>query len=246
MFYRSEEFNNFLIQTPDGELGKLKDFLLDDLLWVTRYLVGEIEISEKLKKIIIAPSMIKKINLSRKQILIDSTIKRFLDGPKLENEEKVVRKYEKLFLEYHDLPFYWEKKYVQANTVENLLKNGGLHSNSEPNDANDSYLRSCSGMTRFRIQSNDGKFGEISGFLLEYPLLTVRYVVVDTGSYLPGRKVIIPTNWIYFVNFEEKKVSVDLSIEDIKECPKLNPMEPVNREYEIKFFDYFERPKYWI
>jgi len=34
-------------------------------------------------------------------------------------------------------------------------------------------------------------------------------------------------------------------IEDVKESPVYDPAEPVNREYEILWYDYYGRPVYW-
>ena len=39
---------------------------------------------------------------------------------------------------------------------------------------------------------------------------------------------------------------VDLSRESVKNSPEFDPSEPVNREYEMKLYDYYGRPRYWV
>jgi hypothetical protein len=70
-------------------------------------------------------------------------------------------------------------------------------------------------------------------------------MVVDTGSWLPGKKVLVPVTWINRVVWDEKVVHVDLSRDSLRECPEYDPGRPVNREYEQTLYDYHGRPADW-
>jgi hypothetical protein len=70
-------------------------------------------------------------------------------------------------------------------------------------------------------------------------------MVVDTRNWLPGEKVIIPPDWIKNISWSDSEVVVNVPSETIKNSPKFDPSEPVNRDYETTLYDYYGRPKYW-
>jgi hypothetical protein len=75
---------------------------------------------------------------------------------------------------------------------------------------------------------------------------TIRYLVVDTKNWLPGRKVLIARGWLDSVSWENRKVQVGLNRKEIKGSPEYDSAEPVNREYETRLYDYYGRPSYWV
>jgi hypothetical protein len=36
-----------------------------------------------------------------------------------------------------------------------------------------------------------------------------------------------------------------MSKDSVRNSPEFDPREPVNREYEVRLYDYYGRPKYW-
>jgi hypothetical protein len=69
--------------------------------------------------------------------------------------------------------------------------------------------------------------------------------VVDTRKWLPGGKVLITPFWVERIDWLGKEVRLDLRGEDIKNSPPYDPYAPINREYEIRLYDFYGRPKYW-
>jgi hypothetical protein len=70
-------------------------------------------------------------------------------------------------------------------------------------------------------------------------------MVVDTRNWLPGKKVLVAPAWIREVNWADSQVHVDLSQERIRNSPEYEASAAVNRDYEMKLYDYYGRPKYW-
>jgi len=71
-------------------------------------------------------------------------------------------------------------------------------------------------------------------------------MVVGTRDWLPGKKVLIVPQWIERIYWGAEQVHVDLSKKTVKNSPEYNPSDPVNREYEIRMYDYYGQPKYWL
>ena len=71
----------------------------------------------------------------------------------------------------------------------------------------------------------------------------IRFLVVDTGIWLPGRKVLVSPHWIEDVNWETAEVYTDLTREAIKLSPAYDPSKPVGEDYESALYDHYGRPK---
>jgi hypothetical protein len=94
--------------------------------------------------------------------------------------------------------------------------------------------------------ATDGDIGHVEDFIADDDLWLLRYLVVDTRNFLPGgRKVLIPPAWLTSVDWVGRSVSVELTVDGVKNCPEYDPSEPINREYEQRFYDYYGRPRYW-
>lgn len=74
----------------------------------------------------------------------------------------------------------------------------------------------------------------------------IRYVVVDTRNWLPGKKVLISPRWISGVSWADAEVHADLGSIEIKEAPAWDPAAPIDREYEVRLHSYYGRPPYWV
>jgi len=60
--------------------------------------------------------------------------------------------------------------------------------------------------------------------------VAIRYMIVDTRNWLPGRKVLISPEWIDRVSWEDSKVYVDLAQRHIQAAPEFDPAMSVARE----------------
>ena len=74
----------------------------------------------------------------------------------------------------------------------------------------------------------------------------VRYVVVDTGSWLLGRLVLIAPH--AFGNLDQNRafLLVNLTRQQIENSPPIESHKPVSRQYEEEYFRYYGWPSYWM
>jgi hypothetical protein len=109
----------------------------------------------------------------------------------------------------------------------------------------DPHLRSAEEVRGYHIQATDHEIGHVEDYIVDDVSWSIRYMVVDTRNWLPGKKVIISPSWIGFVDWCNRSVEVLLTREEVKESPEYDPLTPVNREYEVRLYDFYGRPKYW-
>jgi sporulation protein YlmC with PRC-barrel domain len=107
------------------------------------------------------------------------------------------------------------------------------------------HLRQTREVIGYHIHANDGDIGHVEDFIFDDKTWIIRYMVIDTRNWLPGKKVIVSPEWITDIDGEESKVYVNLSQAEVRNSPEFDPSAPVNREYETRLYDYYGRPKYW-
>ena len=73
----------------------------------------------------------------------------------------------------------------------------------------------------------------------------VRYLVADTGSWLPARKVLISPHACDSLDQAGKVLRVNLTRKRIEESPSIEAHKPVSRQYEEEYYRYYGWPFYW-
>ena len=77
------------------------------------------------------------------------------------------------------------------------------------------------------------------------PLLFTRYFVVETGSWLSSRKVLISPISIHHPDWAKKLLPISITKQQVKDSPKINTQKPVSRQHEIQHLRYYGYPYYW-
>jgi hypothetical protein len=113
---------------------------------------------------------------------------------------------------------------------------------AEPPDE-DPHLRSTRSAEGCDIAALDGAIGHVEDYITDDESWILRFIVVDTRNWLPGRKVLITPHWIRSVEWGQARVIVDLSREAIKGSPEFDPAQPVSVDYGGKLHDYYGRPR---
>lgn len=100
-------------------------------------------------------------------------------------------------------------------------------------------------VTGYHIAATDGNIGHVEDFLVEDATWAIRYMIVDTRNWWPGKKVLVSPEWIERVDWSDSKVYVGVTREQIKKSPAYDPSGPVERDYETQLHDHYRRPNYW-
>lgn len=95
------------------------------------------------------------------------------------------------------------------------------------------------------IQASDGEIGAIYDIYFDDRSWLIRYFVVDTAKWLPGRKVLISTDAVHRPWGGEAGLPVELTREQVKASPDIDTDRPVSREAEILLFRHYGWSPYW-
>ena len=106
-------------------------------------------------------------------------------------------------------------------------------------------LSSIKLLKKYKLNSLDGEIGKVKDLYFDDQYWTIRYLVVETGSWLNNRKVLISTHFIDSINKEGGFISINLSKSQIENSPLLDSDMPVSRQYQERLSSYFDYPLYW-
>jgi hypothetical protein len=97
----------------------------------------------------------------------------------------------------------------------------------------------------FKMECRDGLFGRVQELYFDDLHWTIRYLVADTSTWLPGRTVLISPYALGAVSKERKSLYVNLTKRQIEESPAQDSDKPVSQQFELAHNEYFGWPAYW-
>jgi hypothetical protein len=97
----------------------------------------------------------------------------------------------------------------------------------------------------YNVDASNGSLGHVEDFIIDDETWAIRYLVVNTRNWLPGRKVLVAPNWIARMNWDDSKVAINLTREAIKASPELTDELLLSRNYEIGLHGHYDREGYW-
>ena len=106
-------------------------------------------------------------------------------------------------------------------------------------------LKRATDLKSLAIHASDGDIGSIRTALFDDDHWTVRYLVVDTGRWLSGRRVLLSPIAVSRVRWADGVVDVGLSREQVKNSPDITTDVPVSRQRELEYYRYYGYPHYW-
>ena len=106
-------------------------------------------------------------------------------------------------------------------------------------------LRSVKQLYGDKLDASDGEIGHVKDFYFDDQNWAVRYVVADTGSWLPGRQVLISPHAFGSLHQAGKLLVVNLTRKQIENSPSIESHLPVSRQYEEEYYRYYGWPYYW-
>jgi len=248
MLRSTNELIGYVLEAKDGKIGKCKDFLFDEEQWTLRYMVADTGRWLPKKKVLISPVFLGEAVWRSKLFHVDMAKEQVAESPPLDSDAPVSRKYEKYWHKHYGISPYWLGDGVWGTRAfpETLsLAMRGVADFDKPGEKPDTYLRSCREVGDYHIQAKDGEIGHVDDFIMDDKSWTLYYLAVDTRNILPGKKVLISPWWVESIDWRKKTITLDLTREQVKSSPEYDPDKPVNREYEIRLYDYYGRPKYW-
>jgi uncharacterized protein YrrD len=234
------------IDAIDGPIGEIHDVYFDDHDWRVRYYIVNTGKWLPGREVLIPPQAVRHTPSPHGGLPVDLTREQVRNSPDVDTDRPVSRQTELALHRHYGWTPYWLPIMPaiavtqEGDTSEHERGPIPDHEKEDPN------LRSARDVIGYHVAATDGGIGHIDDFLLDDEQAKIRYAVVDTRNWLPGRSVLIAPQWIREVRWAESKVLVSVTREAVRHSPEYNPLIPIDKEYEDRIYKHYGYPELWI
>jgi hypothetical protein len=169
-------------------------------------------------------------------LVVRLTREQIRNSPDIETDRPISRQSELVLYRHYGctpdwLPLALASAFPEGDAAERERQATAGHYGGDP------HLRSAKEVIGYHVAASDGDIGHIDDFLLDER--TIRYAVVDTRNWLPGKSVLISTAWIREIRWPESKVFVTVARDAVKNSPEYDPASQVDKEYEARLLAHY-------
>jgi len=246
MLYKANTLAGYKLDALNGTIGEVQQFYFDDQHWVIRYLVAETGNWLTGRQVLLSPYALLAVHPEEKQIAISLTKQAIEASPSLDSDEPVSQQFEEAYYGHYGWPMYWGGPHLWGaypsivHDREKWLESKQIEQGWDP------HLRSTSEVSGYHILASDGEIGHVSDFIIDDETWAIRYLVIDTRNWWPGKKVLVSPDWIERVSWSEAQVVLKISRESIQQAPEYSEEALVTRDYEGRLHRHYNRQGYWV
>ena len=247
-----KSLKGYAIGAVDGEIGKVDEFYFDDASWTIRYLIVETGNWLSGKKVLISPEAFQTPDWENKIFHLNLTKEQIKHSPDIDTDRPVTKQEEIKLSHHYPWKNYWEgglwgggmgtTGMVMSTPLiaDDIMKDENVEDDipSGP-DTGDHHLRSTKKTIGYNISARDGFVGEIADFIVDDHTWKIDFVVVDTGNWFPGKKVLISPLWIKEIDWQMDAVTLDATVDSIKHSPEYDPHHPIDEDYSARLHDHY-------
>ncbi len=246
MLDKVKTLNSYKLANQDeGKIGTVKDFYFDDNHWTIRYLVADTGSWLTGRQVLLSPYALVAVMPEERQITINLTKQQIESSPALSSDKPVSQQFEMDYYGHYGYPIYWGGFYAWG-AYPYLARNYKPAPEQTAEEKGwDPHLRSAHEVSGYHIQAADGAIGHIEDFVIDDETWAIRYLIIDTRNWLPGKKILIAPQWIDRVSWGEAKVFINFDCEAIKHSPIYTEAALSDRDYESRLHQHYGRPGYW-
>ena len=198
----------------------------------------------------ISPEAFQKIEPETEILSVNLTQEKIKNSPDITTDKPVSQQQEELIRGYYSWPGYygngmygrmglgmWGYPIVEVRETEKETMEKGTTEDT----IDKPYLRSTQEVTGYTIHAIDGEIGKVQDFIIDDITWKILYIIVETGNWFSGKKVVISPHWIKEVKWQEQKVTINHSKDNVKNSPAYDSLKEINDSYELLLNNYYEK-----
>ena len=232
------------VVATDGDIGKVHDVYFHDDTWIIRYLVVDTGHWLPDRKVLVPPSVLGQPNWSALTFPVALTRAQVQESPDIDTDKPVSRQQELDLHSHFGWPAYWiDPGFGPWPTMVPIapIPNPVQPSETATEAKGDPHLRSVREVRGYHIHARDGELGHVEDFIADDEFWVLRYLLAATRNWLPGEQVVIAPQWLREIRYWERRVELNLTREEIRDCPAFDPAAPADHTYEARLYDYSVR-----
>jgi hypothetical protein len=230
-------------------MGSIEDAYFDDAEWALRYLVVTTGSWLSGRSVLITPDAIRGVEWDGGRVDLNLTREQVRNAPDVETDRPISRQYEIAYYDHYGYPYYWTNQSAWdpagfsgvASAPAGVTASQRRAATQERDvslSRGDPHLRSAKEVVGYDIQAADGSIGHVKDLLFDDESWMLRFFIVDTKNWLPGRKVLISTDWIERVDWVNRSVEVTMTRDEVRNSPEYDPPHLSERDEEMLYEHY--------
>jgi hypothetical protein len=252
MLFAVSGFRGCAVEASDGRAGTVKDFLFDDESWRIRWMVVDTRNWLPGRQVLIHPSVIALPDLTEpaggrlpmmgtpdRLVLSVRLAKRQIEAsPDIREDEPVSQQMQAHLFDYYGWDPYWGASYFGMNAIASpfsappfvaaAVPHQALDRETHPGDG-DPHLRSVGAIKGYHVHATDGDLGHVENFLADDVNWDIRYLVVDTRNWWPGKHVQLAPFAVKEIDWLERRVKLNVTRDQVKSAPPWDPVAMVDQ-----------------
>jgi hypothetical protein len=246
MLIKAKKLYGYHLDSINGTIGSVNEFYFDDQYWAIRYLVANTAGWLSGRQVLLSPYSVSAVDELEKTVSLTLTKKQIEDSPSIDQHEPVSRQFEGSYYDYYGYPPYYAGSLMWGNSPYLERKEEKWSAWDKTSASWDRHLRSTREVKGYHIIASDGEIGHVEDFLVDEDTWAIRYLLIATTNFWPGKKILLSPQWIAKVSWETQEVVVDLSREAITNSPAYIDEAPITRDYETDLYGHYDREGYWV
>jgi hypothetical protein len=252
MLFVAAVLKGYEIEATDGHIGTVRDFLFDDTSWTLRWLVVDNSTWLTERKLLLHPSAIGTADHKLRALRVALSKAQIEASPDIRHELPISRRMELSLYDYYGASPLWEGRgYFGGGAIASPLSFPPLFGQTpmdEPDanvldtDGRDPHLRSVAAVAGYQVHAEDGMIGHVENFLIDDIRWDIRYVIIDTKNFWPGKHVLLSTHAVTGIDGVRREFRLNLSCETVKTSPEWNPTDVIDAEFERRLHTHYNWP----
>lgn len=221
----------------DEKFGSISDLYFDDRDWSVRYAVANIGAWYENREGLVNAELIGRPDLDKRECPVALTRAQIMNAAPPEADPPVNEQMRQSQSGVPLTAFFISHPggvYSPALAEAQIATLSELSGEAETTNCNnDPHLRSMAEVLGYTISAQDGEIGSVDDFLVDPANWQVRHVVVDTGNWLPGARVVLARGLLDAVSWSDRQISVRVLRQTVESSPRLERLSNVERD-ELK------------
>lgn len=242
---RSSDIIGYSLRATDGPIGTIRDLLFDERHYGLRWIVVDTGTWLPGREVLLPPSALGAPDPAVREYPVDLSRDKIKAAPGLETDEPVSRQLEADIYSHYAWNPYWFGSYGYPIASGVLPVDAGfgapaagMAETERPEEGSDGDpgLRSTGEVTGYYVEASDGSIGHVEDFIVDETEWAIRYLMIDTRNWWPGKKVLIAPDWLRDIDWSERTAFADATRDKIKAAPNFDPSMTLDRDYEERLF----------
>jgi sporulation protein YlmC with PRC-barrel domain len=229
MLHSAKELRGYELLATDGKIGKVHDFFLDETDWAIRYLVADTGTWLPGRRVLVSSIALHLPKPESRLLPVELTREQIKRAPSVGTNEPISYRLQIESYQFYGWPAFGGGGSISRRATESDQPSG------------DPHLRSSEELIDYHVEAINGEIGHLEDLFIDDEVWTVNYVTVNTRNWLAGKRVLVKSQSIQSVSWDDKKIFINLPRDTIRNAPEYDRSKQIDADFEEQVYQYYKQ-----